>query len=433
LGHFYNERAVFGNSPNTEEDLLQARKHMAIALESSKDFYSCFGSLYHEYGDYECANCLFEEAMLHDEIVGNEELKNEMKFYLAQTGAALSLEDQAESNFTAFEDYCKSTFNYDGIVHARIFKIRTFLRKTPFIPDLRDREKIRSQLNNYLQALVEYPLSNYASQSIKDEYRKTILILNIFRTLYAGRNFCWDEGNLIYYLNKFVAMMPDAAYEPDEKVKCGDRQTTRLYKLYINDVRIWCVGESNLINTLQEHDLQAELTRNGIVLADPIPISNKEVERIHNKIHRNMVPDLVLLIPPLQQDMEYEYEISMLAHGAHELYFLMSNDRTSYYNHDWLENKVEHAQLEIYQSDTLLDLLRRAYCIRCMEKLRNELLRPIPLFSLAPTHFSASYNFQLGEEIDLQTRVMRDNKQKQMIAQLKYVDEKYSTNTDRRN
>ena len=150
LGHFYNEKAIFGKAETKEEDILKARKYMKMALEQKEDYSSCYGSLYHEYGDYENAELIFEESAEKKNIKNNEELAKEMQFYIGQTCTA-KVEEQseqikeAEKNFKEFEDYCTRTFNKDGVVHARIFKIRTKLRHIDFTATLANRKENRKK------------------------------------------------------------------------------------------------------------------------------------------------------------------------------------------------------------------------------------------------------------------------------------------------
>ena len=82
-------------------------------------------------------------------------------------------------------------------------------------------------------------------------------------------------------------------------------------------------------------------------------------------------------------------------------------------------------------------MLKFAYCFRALEILRKELLQPIPLFSLAPTHFSSSYDFQLGEDIPIQLncfeRSIDGETQRKIRDKLNYVDTKYCSNLLRKN
>lgn len=66
LGHFYNEYAIFGKNEMSIEQkseyISKARKYMLQALSSKADYYSCYGSLFHEYGDYNIADNIFRYA-----------------------------------------------------------------------------------------------------------------------------------------------------------------------------------------------------------------------------------------------------------------------------------------------------------------------------------------------------------------------------------
>lgn len=430
LGHFYNEKAIFGKSSNQSDDLINARMHMRMALKENVDYYSCYGSLFHEYGDYENAQRIFEEATKNDTIANNDELISEMKFYEGQTFSALADNrdkqiEIAKKKLEEFEEYCKSTYNFDGIVHARIFRIRTNLRRVDFgINNTSNRKKYRESINTWYKELTEYKLSDYASKSIKDEYNKTIYILNVFRTLYADNEFIWHMEDMLYYLKKFIALMPDDMCQLDyiEDVKDNTKKiVSNLYQINIEKLRVWCASSEKLENY--------EFKIDGINFIDVIPIEDKE--KAHYCIQKNEKPDMVVLILPSERDIKFEQEIETIISVGLESYFLFSQETSTIYDISWLKTVTQGKRHTQYYTNDINSMLQLAYCCRALEILRKELLQPIPLFSLAPTHFSSSYDFQLGEDIEIQMDVFNKSvnvgAQRKLCKQLKFVDNKYSS------
>lgn len=404
---------------------------MRMALDQKVDYYSCYGSLFHEYGDYENAQSIFTEATDNDTIKNNDELINEMKFYEGQTYSALadSHDKQikiAKNKLEQFEEYCKSTYNFDGIVHARIFKIRTNLRRVDFgiYNNTDNRRKNRELINSCYEELTEYPLSNYASKSIKEEYRKTIYILKVFRTLYADDKFIWHMEDILYYLKKFIDFMPDDARKLDyiEDVKEDTKKiASNLYQIDIEGLRVWCAGKEKIETSQFKID--------GLNLRDVIPIEDKE--KAHYRIQRNGKPDMVVLILPSEKDLKFEQEIETIISVVSESYFLFSQETSTIYDINWLKTVTQGKRHTLYYTDNISSVLRLAYCCRALEILRRELLQPIPLFSLAPTHFSSSYDFQLGEDIEIQLELFNEpvdvGAQRKLCEQLRFVDSKYSS------
>lgn len=436
LGHFYNERAIFGNSDTKCSDILKARKHMKMALDKKADYYSCYGSLFHEYGDYINAQQIFDEAMENSEIQANNELKSEMRFYKAQTGSALVINQDeqvevANEDFDAFENYCKQTFNYDGIVHARIFKIRIFLRSIEYGINLASQRKsIRRNVNLLYSELNEYALSNYASKSIKDEYAKTKCILNIFRVLYADNKFIWHMEDLQYYIQSFMELMPKDIHVLEYTENCENLESimSNLYQIGINGLNVWCVSSNNLDQILCQEKIRKDLSNNGLTITNLIPIEN--LLKAHNCIKGNGKPDLVILIPPEKKDSAFETEVRTIIDTSSESYFIYSRGIDSRYDLNWVKEEIRSPGVNLYCTETICDMFRQAYCYRGLEILRKELLQPIPLFSLAPTHFSSSYDFQLGEDIEIQDdyldKEVEEKEQKKIRTQLNNVDRRYS-------
>lgn len=436
LGHFYNERAIFGNAATKDQDILRARMHMKKALEEKVDYSSCYGSLFHEYGDYENAEIIYKEATVKEDISGNEELAKEMKFYIGQTYSAKVGEDdeqikEAEKNLDEFEDYCQRTFNKDGIIHAHIFKIRTRLRYIDFTDNIIKRKENREKIKKWYNELKNEDLSDYASGEIKKEYQKTICILNIFRILYADDIFTWHKEDILLYLKDFIDSMPCEMRKLDGEEDVAGGFISNLYKICLDGLWIWCVGSKTLNELIKEEKLQASFKANGIEKISVVPIKNKE--KAHRCIHGNGKPDLVVIFPPQERDVDFENEIKDIMKIVSESYFLYSKNISTVYGSNWLQKLIEEIGIpQHYYPDTISHIVPFAYCFRALEILRKQLLEPIPLFSLAPTHFSSSYDFQLGEELEIQPEAFdeigADNAQKKIRKLLEFVDSKYSSN-----
>lgn len=435
LGHFYNERAVFGKVNERSEDLiskdiLNARYHMVDALSKKADYYSCYGSLFHECGDYKTAQNIYNEASQKPEIIENSELLNELQFYIAQTDASLATNEdeqikQVEDNFKKFEDYCRETFNYDGIVHARIFKIRTFLRKVSFSSNnYRYRKRVTDLLNEWYRELTEYSLSSYASKSIKKEYNKIRCILNIFMSLYSDDRFEWHTEDLRFNLQKFMSLMPKDVLTLDYSPRSTSNEESNLYQIAFGDLWVWCVGSE----LLENEQLKEILATYGNNTKNIISILDKHTA--HASIQRNRKPDLVVLMPPDNKDSGFEDELSAIKASLTELYFVYCPNPTGFYNNEWFETNIssQGKKYTCYPAHSVMEALTHAFCLRTFEVLRKELLNPIPLFSLAPTHFSTSYDFQLGEPLDIFFDLLSEhnNDSKILRESLSFIDDKYS-------
>lgn len=437
LGHFYNEKAIFGGSITKDEDISNARMHMRKALDVKADYYSCYGALFHEFGDYENADLIFQEAMEKKEIIDNNELVEEMQFYKGQTSSALAdSEDElekAEERFAEFENYCEKTSNYDGIVHARIFKIRTRLSRMKFIEshNIDKRRENRENIKKWYKELNDYRLSNYASYAIKKEYEKIFYILNVFRILYADDNFMWHMEDILYYLKCFIDLMPKNAGEldfADRKEGLIAGQSSNLYKMNIDNIEVWCAGSEKLARYIANEKLRLEFEANGIYHVNVKPVEN--LTHAHKRIQGNGKPDMVILIPPTEKDLYFENEVQTIMDVVSESYFLFTENVSDIYNPDWLSRATRGKQQHQFK-ESIINILSYAYCFRALEILRKELLQPIPLFSLAPTHFSSSYDFQLGEDIEIQLNAFNESKndkqQKRLRQLLQFVDGKYSS------
>lgn len=441
LGHFYNERAIFGQSKPDDNDIILARKYMNKALSRKADYYSCFGSLYHEYGDFENAIQIFEKAAKLGPIKENKELAKEMQFYKGQTHSALGKEpdngnvenENAENEFREFEEYCENTFNNDGIVHARIFKTRNILRNISFTDGRANiRENTRKDIQELRTKLTEFQLSEYASEEIKKEYKKTLYILNVFELLYADNTFIWHNDDLFYNLKELVELMPENSFllDFDENSAREEAHTdSNLYRIKLGKkVWLWCVSGKELKSILN-NEFKNIIIYNGERPYNCIPVTDTEKEYAHKCIKGNKKPDFVIVIPPDNKDEEFEQELNSIKLNADaESCFLLAKRSTSKYIPE-LESQ-RRSLPPFFYSDELDKIMQFAFCMRTLEVIKKELLRPIPLFSLAPTHFSAPYDFQLGENVDIQmelisTTKVNDEKQKQLRYFLNDLDEKY--------
>lgn len=447
LGHFYNERAVFAQPIQTsddrfDDDILNARYHMEQALAEKVDYYSCYGALFHEYGDYWTAKLIFDHASELPEIRNNGELSNELSFYRAQTRASLAKKDdklveEAEKEFDRFEEYCKSTYNFDGIVHARVFKIRTFLRSIAFSSRNNKARKKRTQVfDRWHEELTQYTLSSYASKSIRQEYEKTICVLKIFKTLYADALPVWHMPDLLYYFKKYMELMPATVQNLDDPLEEIDGSAnTNLYQIAFDNLQVWCIGSVSMSGKHFEECMSPFGINCKI-----FPVTEADQGKARSTISGNWKPDLVMVLPPNEKDDGFEHEIDLLISNAAsnvvlESYSVFNTNSGGMYNKHWFEEKIRkvNPRHKCFPAQNELDALLSAYCLRSFEILRKELLQPIPLFSLAPTHFSKSYDFQLGEKLDFLDIVSAKNeKHRDEIDSKRYniltsVDDKYST------
>lgn len=445
LGHFYNERAVFGstnnrdstNSDNKTKDILLAREHMRKAVQAKSDYCSCYGSLFREYGDLERALLIFEEASELPEIKNNEEADQEMRFYRGYTKSALSeehddsYETAADQEYTAFENYCSNTFNYDGIAHAKLFRIRNALREIELMPeDLSIQRSTLRNIRKWKKTLHDYPLSEYASEVTKKEYEKTRCILDVLATLYSGysgTSFNWRAQDLFYYLREFVSLMDDDSLRLDYAAKPAERNSP-LNRIRFGRLWFWCIGGDDLHDVLiDETDY---LESNKIPFEDGTPeYPVDDIEKAHKCIIENGKPDMIIVIPPLSKNAEFEHELSQIKDaitnaGILSSCFLYANRDCSEYS-SCSETPLEAADY----SDNIERVLQFAYCMRSLEVLKKEILQPIPLFSLAPTHFSVAYDYQLGDESEYMPQLLQNtySASEDLRGFLQTVDEKFQS------
>lgn len=413
LGHFYNEYAIFGKTDmNVEEKsqyISQARKYMLKALNAKADYYSCFGSLFHEYGDYNIADNIFRYASEQDEIKNSSELSSEMKFYIAQTLMVLEPQGDnqalADSDFKEFERFCEKTYNYDGIVHARIFRAKLKMRKFSLFPSKKEiLSEQRDTIVELIQGLNQHTLSVYASDSIKKEYNKVLSALYIFYYFTIGQHRDLNFAEIQYHMNTFV----QGIYSQEKNFFEKDIQgvSTWIFEVWVNGVSLFGIGdysfiekEESIFNVAKDEYSSERFSVHHIV-------KNLSVKSFKDYLHSNKKPDTIMIIPTKNtKDVFEKSDILNDINADDVIYILYSTDLST---ENWFQTiykrktgKGATLGQKYFVVKNIDDLLRISFCFRCFEILKKDMLASMPLFSLAPTHFSESYNYQLGESLDL--------------------------------
>jgi len=412
LGHFYNERAVFSSPRRTPEqitaDIIMGRNYLRQALSQRIDYLSCYGSLFHEYGDYHTAMEIFTYAKAQEGISSNSELNSEMLFYYAQTTMILATDDEhtklATEAFEKFEKHCRDTYNYDGIAHARIFKAKLAMRKLKLLPERKNVASQKQVIEDHIIKVSEYPLSIYASKSIKDEYEKIQNTLRIY--LYFCRStFCFEYTEVQHYINQFYGNM--LATITDHEFHSSAKAMTRelpLFSIKVNNMQLLGIGDKSIIRDYIIEQEKKKGSGSQFIVDQLRPITN--LVDFQAYLCSNSRPDALIVVPSVSTAADFE-ELKVPYCLDHEdtIYILLDSQP---YDIAWLkdlyraESRTENLNDErCCPRHTVEDVLRIAFCLRGLELLKKDLLAPMPLFSLAPTHFSESYNYQLGEVLQI--------------------------------
>ena len=416
LGHFYNERAVFGRTQyNPTHDILSARKHMRYALNARpEEFASCYGSLFYEYRDYGAALDVFNSSMKNRKLRDNEELRQELLFYTAQSETLYSdAENQdADDKLLKFEKYCRTTFNYDGIIHARIFRCRAYMQRLPFTDRSPNKLLRKEKISHLYDDLTELSLSNYAAMSIRREYDKAKFMLRVYRSLYWDDDFVWRMEDIQYNLEKLIALMPQSAQRISHKdlINTESRQTN-LYIISVSHLDIWCITDSPFPSVL--------LRKNGGIVDSYVAVSNSSA--VYHEMEFSGNTNYIVVIPPVHMNHDehlpesaknnplesvthdnFEREILSIKSSRGSLCFILPR-RNEPYDQTWVHDNFRgwrrNITSMIVESDK--EAIQYAFCFRAFSIMRNELLQPMPLFTLVPTHLSLAYDYQQGEPLDL--------------------------------
>lgn len=413
LGHFYNEYAIFGkNEMNIEqksEYISKARKYMLKALSSKADYYSCYGSLFHEYGDYNIADSIFRYASEQDEIRKSSELNSEMKFYIAQTLMVLEPQKNnqalADSDFKEFEKFCEKTYNYDGIVHARVFRAKLKMRKFSLFPaKKKDLSEQRDDIIELIEGLKEYSLSVYASDSIKREYNKVLSALYIFYYFTIGQNGDLIFSEIQYHMNTFL----QGAYSQENIFyqKEAQENSSWIFEVKVNNVSLFGIGDYSLIKGERSiFQVSKDKYASKRFSIDDILI-DLSIKDFKEYLHSNNKPDTIMIVPSEKTKSVFENSDILNDINADDVIFILYS--VDSVNEVWFQSVYKRkigkgAALgqKYFVVKNIEDLLRISFCFRCFEVLKKDMLASMPLFSLAPTHFSESYNYQLGESLEL--------------------------------
>lgn len=410
LGHFYNERAVFGSHQRTQakvtSDIIMGRDNLRQALSQKIDYISCYGSLFHEYKDYRTALGIFEYAKKQEGIYNNPELNSEMSFYYAQTKMILALNDKQAKNaneeFEKFERHCLETYNHDGIAHARIFKAKLAMGKMKLLPKGARVQKQKKEIEKHIKEVSQYRLSIYASKSIRDEYEKVQNALRIYLH-FCQIKFNFEYTEVQHYINQFNDKMKTTieAQEFSYKTEIEDNSLP-LFSVKVNDVQLLGIGDKSIIN-----DYIAELSgKRGSKFEVNSLRSINSLKDLQTYLRSNSRPDVLIVVPSDSTEAVLNSSKIPYCFDQDDIIYILLD--TKQYGIAWLKNLYRQESERYNLNDercclaqSVEDVLRIAFCFRGLELLKKDLLAPMPLFSLAPTHFSESYNYQLGEVLKI--------------------------------
>ncbi len=181
LGHFLAE------SKKTKEGI----DYMKKAIIEDVGYLPCYGTLHSEAKKYSQALDIFNDAftveglsrMYGNSLDGNEirrrqriieekkELKNEIIFYRGEAYCGLGNFTKATEDFRTFANYCIETGNNDGLAHAQLYIVKSFLKQANILlltsEDLEER----------LEILEKYKCSLYANRYIHRDWGKTVKII----------------------------------------------------------------------------------------------------------------------------------------------------------------------------------------------------------------------------------------------------------------
>lgn len=181
LGHFLAE------NDKTRDGIDTMKK----AIIEDVGYLPCYGTIHSEAKKYSQAVEIFDDVFTLDgltRIYGNSlskdeikrrlkriheknDLKNEIIFYRGDANWGLGLFEKARDDFETFADYCREIGNSDGLSHAQLYIVKTFLKeKNIFL--LRPED-----LKKRLDILEKNRFSLYANRYIHRDWEKTIKIL----------------------------------------------------------------------------------------------------------------------------------------------------------------------------------------------------------------------------------------------------------------
>jgi len=181
LGHFLAE------SNKTKEGI----DYMKKAIIEDVGYLPCYGTLHSEAKKYSQALDIFNDAFTVEgvnRIYGNslnkneirrrqkiieekKDLKNEIVFYRGEAYCGLGNFPKAIEDFRTFANYCIETNNHDGLAHAQLYIVKSFLKQANVLL-LRPEE-----LEERLKLLEKHKCSLYANRYIHRDWEKTIRIL----------------------------------------------------------------------------------------------------------------------------------------------------------------------------------------------------------------------------------------------------------------
>ena len=416
LAHFYNERAVFHRNisynsyPDEkttdsdrhdrreyENDIFSAHKYMNLAkrINAKNDFDSCHGLICYENLNFTHALDLYRQALMQENVKGDDNLRFEILFYLAQTlFASKKAEDitEAYNLIEEFKTYCKDILhNDDATLHADIMRIKSELAALRVFDD---------NFNNYdfqyaLNSIKEKRPSLYIPYSVHAEWEMIRLALRAFYFLQKikAKELSFYDGmeELSDTFSDLLCILKPL--EIKERFECAsllfqplptDISEDGLFLVEYQSLQFLCVGDFKNF-TEKYHNLEF-LGR----------IKRGSEASFVAQIAQNNRPD-VILFSPSENYVEYEKETNILSQILTTKVCTIAMKGNAEHKIESIRKKVGRTNSPVYYTDDFDDLLRIAFCLRMFELLTHALAVPTPLLGLAPLGGSQAYKYQAGE------------------------------------
>lgn len=214
LGHFLTE----SNKPN------EGIEYMSKAMIEDVGYITCFGTCHSEQKKYSQALEIFNDALTleglkriygnslsdyeiqqrHQIIQENADLRNEIVFYRGEAFCGLGNFSKAIEDFQHFATYCKKANNKDGLAHAQLYTVKSFLKQSNILlieP---------AEIEDYLRTLEESSFSLYANRYIHKDWERTIGILKgLLKLKLLLSNTRTTSAEVIRAANYLIEIFPD--------------------------------------------------------------------------------------------------------------------------------------------------------------------------------------------------------------------------------
>lgn len=169
LGHCHTE---LGLAEGSCFNLREGRRWMSEAVERDARYFACLGTIHSEARDYPTAVKILDLARSRADIIKNEHLLNEIRFYLGDAMSWLSLEDEAREFFELFRGYAIENGNTDAECHCIYYDVMLELR-TKGIHELS-----RFDLLNLQVRLKQVEPSDYMPESFRIAWKQVQVIVD---------------------------------------------------------------------------------------------------------------------------------------------------------------------------------------------------------------------------------------------------------------